>query len=252
MAQELEIYKLLVTLAAALIAASITSYSIAISVLGSERARIEAQVDEIRQKATERIRRGEIKDYEASEKQVISVRKESAEKHGLLSRLTLWNVVVFPCGGYAFSILIAMNAILTYPQLGEPPSIEATRPGVYVPYLLYWQSSALCLIVGAFLFVVALYGIEKAAGQPRPVKVAVEHTEESGVVAYYFVDSAGTKLVVDWHRKVAYWFDERIDQAAREGKIKIVAVAGKTQQAFVKDNQLTYMTRAPTPEELPL
>ncbi|MGA2239654.1 MAG: hypothetical protein ABSG74_10625 [Candidatus Bathyarchaeia archaeon] len=252
MAQELEIYKLLVTLAAALIAASITSYSIAISVLGSERARIEAQIEEIRQNATERIRRGEIKDYEDSEKQVVSVRTESAKKRRVLSKLTLGNVVLLPGMLFAFTMLIAMKGILMYPQLGDSQPTQAMNSGIYVPNPLYWQGSALCLLAGALLFVNALYGIERAAGQPRPMKVAIEHTEESGVIAYYFVDKAGEKVVVDWNRKVAYDFDARIDQAAQESKIKSVAKPRNRAEAFVKDNQLTYQRRAPTPEELPL
>jgi hypothetical protein len=128
LAQELEAYKFLVTLAAALIAASITSYSIAISVLGSERARIEAQVEDIRQKATERIRRGEIKDFEASEKQVLEVRRESTKKRTVLSRLTLWNVVGYPGVLFALTILFAMEGILKYPQLADPQAAGAIWP----------------------------------------------------------------------------------------------------------------------------
>jgi hypothetical protein len=78
----------------------------------------------------------------------------------------------------------------------------------------------------------------------------VEAAEESGVVAYYFVDRPGDKLVVDWTRKIAYWFDARVDQAAREGKIKLVVIAGKTPDVFVKENHLTHLMRPPTQHEL--
>jgi hypothetical protein len=247
MAQELEIYKLLVTLAATLIAVSITAYSIAISVLGSERARLQARIDDIYRRADEKFRKGEIKNLEAAEKEVASARAESKKIAAPWSRLSLVNVVLWPGLIFTLSILFAVQGIFEYPKLKIVPG-EGTP---YQAALTHYQTSAILLVVGALLLVVALFGIEKAAGQPRPVKVAIEPTGESGVVAYYFVDSA-EKLVVDWTRKNAYWFDARIDQAAREGKIKLVAIPGKKAEAFVKDNQLTYLLRSPTPQELAL
>lgn len=246
MAQELEILKLLVTLATTLIAVSITAYSIAISVLGSERARLQARIADIRLRVDEKFRRGEIKNLEAAGKEVTSAKAESKKIASVLYRLSLPNVVLLPGFFFTLSMIFAGLGILWYPSLivgeGTP----------YQSLLTYYHYSAFLLVLGVLALVLALFNIEKAAGQPRPVKVVIESPEGSGLAAYYFVDSAGTKIVADWNRKVAYWFDARVDKAAREGKIKLVAVAGKTQEAFVKDNQLTLVPRAPTPEELPL
>jgi hypothetical protein len=256
MAQELEIYKLLVTLAAALIAVSITAYSIAISVLGSERVRYQAQIDDIQRRADDRIQRGEIRNFKAEEKHVDTVRADIRKIGAILSRLSIWNVVALPGIFFAGCIFFAMNAILVYPRLADEPSIVATSPNAYVvPELLYWQRSALCLIIGAFWLVVALYGIEKAAGQPRAGGVARKSAPppsappQIGIVGYFFVDD-NQKLLVDWSRKIAYLFDDRIDQAARQGKIRLVTVTDTKSESFVKDNHLNPVHRSPSPEEV--
>jgi hypothetical protein len=245
-AGEVEVCKILATIDIALISVSITAYAIAISVLGSGRARLQAQIDDIYAKADERFRRGEIKGFEAAQKEVVSARAESKKISTLLSRLSLFNVVLLPGLFFTLSILVAVQGILEYPRLltGEGTPLQSL--------LTYYQYSAFLLVLGVLALALALFGIEKAAGQPRPVKVAIESPEGSGLVAYYFVDFAETKIVVDWNRKVAYWFDARVDKAAREGKIKLVAVPGKTQATFAKDKQLSLVPRAPTPEELPL
>jgi len=241
MAQELEVCKILVAIDVALVSVSITAYSIAITVLGSGRARLQAKIDDIYARADEKFRRGQIKGFEAAEKEVASARAESKKILAQLSRLSLLNVVLFPGLFFTVSILVAVEGILQYPE-------NLARASD----LMYYQNSALALAVGVVSLLFALVSIERAAGQPRPVKVAVEPAVETGVVAYYFVDSAGEKLVVDWNRKVAYWFDARVDKAAREGKIKLVAIPEKRGQVFAEDNQLTYLMRAPTPEELAL
>jgi hypothetical protein len=240
LAGEVEVCKILATIGVALVSVSITTYAIAISVLGSGRARLQAQIDDIYARADAKFRRGEIKGLEAAEKEVASARAESKKVLTLLSRLSLVNVVLFPGLFFTLSIVFAVQGILQYSA--NPATANE---------LMYYQNSAISLAAGLVFLLFALVSIERAAGQPRPSNVAVP-ASETGVVAYYFVDSPGEKLVVDWNRRIAYWFDARIDQAAREGKIKLVAIPGKRGQAFASDNQLTYVPHAPSEQELPL
>jgi hypothetical protein len=209
--------------------------------LGSGRARLQARVDDIYARADDKFRRGQIKDFGAAEKEVASARGESKKILVQLSRLSLLNVVLFPGAFFTLSILLAAEGILQYP-------VNSAKAGDF----MYYQNSAFSLAVGVVILLFALVSIEKAAGEPRPVKVAVEPAVETGVVGYYFVDRPGEKIVVDWTGKVAYWFDARINQAALDGKMKVVAMPGRTQEAFVKENHLTYLTRPPTQQELPL
>ena len=162
-----EIYKILVTLAGVLIAASITAYSIAISVLGPERAKLEAQIEEIRRKADDKFRRGKIKDSEAAEREVRSAKIQIGKIMARLSRLSLRTVVVMPGIPLTLCIYGAVEGMLAYPTLERIPLPVATQPGFFVLNAPYWQVSAGLLVVGGALLVFALYGIEKAAGEIR-------------------------------------------------------------------------------------
>ena len=239
MTNELEIYKVLITISVTLAAVSITAYSIAITVLGSEGTRLRGKIDSIVQASNEKLRKGEIKDLESAKKEVEKAHSETQKIKAQLSRLSLKNVILVPGLNFALATLIGVMGISDYPKL-----VVANGP------LTHLQFSTFFLLFGTLYLVGALSGIEKAAGEPRPVTAAQEPT---GAAAYYFVDTADEKIVVDWDRKIAYWFDDSIDKAAREGKIRVVAVPAINAEQFVTLYGLTYKRgRGPSPEELSL
>ncbi len=248
MGQELEVYRIIATISVALASVTITTYAIATSILGSERLRWQAEIEDIKRKTDERFHRGEIKDSEAAEKEIDRLKAERRKIISRVSRLSLTNVVLFPSLFFALSASFAVAGMLAYPQveLGPQPPQNSTQAPTYV------QVSALGLFAGIVALINALFAIEKAAGQPRPTQAFVGPPAESGIVAYYFVDYPGTKILVDWSTKIAYWFDNRLDEAAVEGKFRLVAVPGKTQDAFIKEKGLKAIQRGPTRDELPL
>ena len=92
--------------------------------------------------------------------------------------------------------------------------------------------------------------------KPRSITAAgyrkIETMPENGVVAYYFPDYPHQKIIVDWSRKVAYYFDPRIDKAVKEGRVKALAIPGKTQTEFTSERGLALTIHPPTEKELPL
>jgi hypothetical protein len=233
--QDIELFRIIVEIGVALVAVTITTFSIAVSILGSERARLQAQIDEIYRSADDRLKRGEIKSFDEAEKEVSRVRSERGKAAQILSQLSLTNVVLLPAGLFAMSIMLAIMVIVgldTESHLGFP--------------------SVALLLVGIVTLVNALSAIEKAAGQPRPAtKVVEEAPLESGVVAYIFYDSL-EKVIVDWSRKIAYMTDPRTDAAVRNGRVKIIPLFGTNRASFVKAKGLTDVYRSSTQAELPL
>jgi hypothetical protein len=238
MAQEIEVFGFVIQVGIALIAVTITAFSIAVSILGSERARIQTQIEEIYRTANERLGRGEIKNIEGAEAEVKRVHAERTKAANVLSRLSLVNVVLFPCLCFTLSIVVAMVFVG-----------GATGSFGYIGNLMF---SLTFMGFGIAFLVNALFAIERAAGQPRPsAKIIEEVPVETGIIAYIFVDS-WEKAVVDWNRKIAYFTDSRIDDAIRQGKVKIVPLVGKNRATFVKEKGLTDVFRFPTVDELPL
>ncbi len=216
-------------------AVTVTTFSIAISILGSERARLQAQIDEIYRSADDKLKRGEIKNFDEAEKEVSRVRSERGKVVQILSQLSLTNVVLLPAGCFALSIMLAIMIIV-----GASPESQVGFPSIGL------------LLVGIFALVNALSSIEKASGQPRPTtKIAEEVPLESGIAAYVFYDTL-EKIIVDWSRKIAYMTDTRTDTAVRQGKVKIIPLIGTNRTSFVKEKGLTDVYRISTPAELPL
>jgi archaellum component FlaF (FlaF/FlaG flagellin family) len=183
MGQELEIYQAIVAINVALTAVTITAYSIAISILGTERVRLQAQIDEILRNATDRIQRGEITNFEQAEREVIKTKTETRKIWTLLTNLSLSNVVLFPGLFFAISTSAAIVGMWALP--------DATIPGATTPYGFFYLSG-LFMSGGIGLLVNALRAIEKAAGQPRPAKLTSEIVSAQIVLEAYKWDSKDT------------------------------------------------------------
>jgi len=165
MAQELELYKILVAIGIALVSVTITAFAIAVSLLGSEHARRQAlSYHEMRRKADEKIRSGDIKDIDTAEKEVRKVVGEKARISDLWSRLHVVNIVLLPGAFFALSIWAAIQGILNYPTLYSGPEIP---PQLGTP-ILYWQYSVMALGVGLLFLITALYAIQNVAEEARP------------------------------------------------------------------------------------
>jgi len=241
----IEFYKILVTIAVALISVTMTIYAIAISVLGSEKARLQAQIDDINRRSDERFARGEIKDRMAAEQEIQRVTEESGKITSLLSSLSVGNVVFLPNSCFVISLASAIGGLLGY--RGE----------------VIWQGSLFFLILGGVLLANALRSIEKAASQPRPTATSeqVPHiprfvptdksVPETGVVAYRFPDAG--LILVNWSAKAAYTlWDGRTYDAIETGKIKLVMMGNMKLGDFLKEKGLSTFIRTPTEQELPL
>jgi len=221
MDQMIEVYKVFITIGVALVSVTITAYTIAISLLGSEKARLQARIDDIRRRATERIKRGEIKDYEESEKQVDGVREESRNLLSVLSSLSLKNVVLMPSLCFAMSIGLAAAGIFRYPiLLYDESTVE------------YWRLSFGFLVLGIIFLVNALRAIERAAGQPRTTGILVE-PQTIPTVGYQITETMPEKEeikeVKDYLRRLKALADDFHDLALRadsqDKDIRMVTIA---------------------------
>jgi len=256
MDQMIEFYKSLIQIAVALVAVSITAYSIALSIMGPAWSRLKTETDARKKALDRKLASGAFKDTALAKKEIDANDAEIKRVDQVVSDLSLKSVVILPSFFLGVSIGISLLAIYSFPRT-DVPTINSGR-------FEFLSMSVFCLGCGVVLLFRALSGIQKTAGQPRPTETLAEppslttlgdqiseSVSEKGAVAYYFPDY-GQKTIVDWNRKIAYWFDYRIDSAARQGKIRVVAILGKNQVDFIKEKGLTEIIRAPTEKELPL
>jgi hypothetical protein len=166
MGQEIEIYRALIQISVALIAVTITTYSIAISILGTEgfRRTLSTQMDEIRKRAEEKLRKGT--SFEEAQVVVTETSSKLQEAKNLFSQLSLKNVVLLPSSCFAVSIAVAASGLYYYPTLSF--NFGTGNP------LLFLNVSVAFLALGAILLVNALRAIQRAAGQPRPASLITE------------------------------------------------------------------------------
>lgn len=166
MGQEIQIYQSLIQISVVLIAASVTTYSIAISILGTEdfRRSVQAQIEETKTAAEQRLRKGtSFEEAQAVVSQTSSKLQELKKSLESFSRLSLDNVVYLPSIFFILSILSAALGIYYYPAL-----LFQFPLGTKELDLPYVNVSASLLAIGIFLLASALSGIQRAAGQPRP------------------------------------------------------------------------------------
>ena len=205
-----------------------------------------------RRKETENRIASEAKNIEEMQAEIRGCRLEEEQLKDRLQRISLRGVVGYPTLFYGIALVVAVSGIYVYPDRLNLASGDAL-PTVWV--------SLAAIIAGSLCLGRALLAIEQVARETEIVlpegkfKVGVEPVAEMRPVsAYYLVDTAPgiQKLVVDWRRKVAYWFDSRIDNAVREGKISAYAIPSTNSIEWTNREKLTLVNRAPKPEELPL
>lgn len=249
MAQEVEALRIIAQTALALISVTVPTYAISASFLGKETARTMLRIQQ-RRKETERKVTSEAKNIEEMQ---AAIRRYTLEEQNLkdrLNRMSLQGVVGFPAVFYAFALFVALAGIHEYPNPFPPGA---------APY----SALVLCVVavvVGSIFLGRALQAIERVAREvetvPTEGKIEARVTpaiEIRRAEAYYFVDTLdGQKVVVDWQRKVAYWFDDRIHRAVKQGKIPTYAIPSSNENEWTDKQKLTLVKRPPKPEELAL
>lgn len=139
----------------ALVAATITAYSIATSLLSFEVA-LRRQAKSPEKEVDQKLTSGEIKHYTDAEKEIRRIQEKKEEAATLRSGLSLLRIVVVPDLCFFLSIAVAIWGILVYPVVAPQPSVQFPS----IPAQPYWQSSALALILGVILLFAALSWIE--------------------------------------------------------------------------------------------
>jgi hypothetical protein len=250
LAQEVEALRIVAQVALALVSVTIPTYAISASFLGKETARTMLQIQR-RRKETERRIASEAKDIQEMQ---AAIRRYTLEEQNLksrLSRISLTGVVGAPAIFYVSALFTTLAGIYESPN----PVLGAT------PVQTLFISLVLIMIGSVFLGT-ALQAIERVAREEEMVPPAGKIEAEAkpatemaiSVSAHYFVDTAPSiqKLVVDWRRKVAYYFDARVEQAVREGKIAAFAEPSANQLSWTDKQGFTLVPRAPKTEELSL
>jgi len=143
MANELEIYKILVGIDSVLVAATITAYSIATS-LHSFEVRLREQAVSFERKLDERIASGELKGYLDVVRELRKLDEKSRDIMIMKASLSLVRIVLAPDLLFFFSMGTAIWGILSYPDVS----------------LINWKLPAVCLGGGVFLLLFALSDIE--------------------------------------------------------------------------------------------
>jgi ABC-type multidrug transport system fused ATPase/permease subunit len=259
LAQEAEALRIIAEAALALISVTVPTYAISASFLGKETARTMRQIQQKRQETERRIA-SEAKNIEEMYAAIRRYTLEEQNLRGRLKRISLQGVVAYPAVFYGIALIVASAGIYEYPN----PVILS--PGASpIPTL---PISLGGIVIGSILLGTALQAIERVAKEieaiPTESKIEAPVTpaiETRRVAAYYFVDALETgklgvkavgvqKVVVDWQRKVAYWFDDRIDKAVRQGKIPAFAIPSLNEDEWCDKGKLALVKRAPRPEEL--
>jgi hypothetical protein len=254
--QDAEVLRIIAEAALFLVSVTIPTYAISASFLGKETVRTMSRI-KMQRENTERRIHSAAKNIEEMQAGIRAYELEEEALKGRLQRVSVWGVVVYPAIWYGLALVIALVGIYNYPnQIAiQTPTGQSSE----LPILAISFGS---LVVGSYFLGKALFAIDKVARETEfaspsgTVEIKVEGAVNEGrrPSTYYFVDTAVNieKLVVDWQRKVAYWFDTRVDKAVREGKISAFAVPTLNQTDWTSKENLTLVKRPPSPDELPL
>jgi hypothetical protein len=198
----------------------------------------------------------------------VAIRRYRLEEQNLksrLNRISLTGVVGAPAFFYVSALLTTLAGIYEYPN---PVLLGATaEQTLFISLVL--------IVIGSVFLGTGLQAIERVAREEETIPTEIKPESRATpaiagrqrVSAYYFVDAlqgqlgvrtAGIqKVVVDWQRRVAYWFDSRIDTMVREGRIPAFAIPSVNEASVNEDewaarSKVTLVKRAPRPEELSL
>jgi hypothetical protein len=259
LAQDVEALRIIAEIALALISVTIPTYAISASFLGKETAHTMTQIQQKRQETEKRIK----SEAENIVEMQTAIRRYTSEEQNLkdrLKRISVVGVVGYPSIFFGIALFLALAGIYEYPN-----PVTLAPGGEPIPTLV---ASVGGILIGGFLLGTALQAIERVVREvetyPTEGKIEVPATpaiEKRGVEAYYFVDALETgklglkavgvqKVVVNWQKKVAYWFNDKIDRAVRQGKIPAFAIPSLNQDQWADKEKLTLNRWGPKPEEL--